>query len=366
MISDKVIDLFFSKKNMKVLFLFFLISPFLSYSQGKEKLIKFNLTGVTLSESSGKSMEGVKLELQKNKQVIETIITPPKGRFKLTTIFVTTDSNNAEYRLSFSKENMLPKTVSINTYIRKPVDASYDFNLEVNMIERKEDDIIIDLPSAKIKWDTKINKFGFDQKYANIMKKIKEQEDPKKAQELIELQKKEEQKAKQETERKAKEEADRIAKEQAAERKAKEEAEQSIKKNLEAIRLQAEELAKQEEERKAKEEAEKQAAKESIKKSLGSIQKQVEEIKKEEVKAPPVQVVEPEEDNGEQLIIREIYSIRDVKALRAKREFLAKALRDKKIKNYSCKYETENPLTSLLDEIDQYEKELKKQKADKQ
>ena len=89
-------------------------------------------------------------------------------------------------------------------------------------------------------------------------------------------------------------------------------------------------------------------------------EKKVKEIKKEQDKAPPVQVIEPPEENDFQFIVREIYSIREVKALRAKRELLANHFRDKKIKNYGSKYETENPLTSLLDEIDKYEKELKR------
>jgi len=372
MIINKVESFLFGKNGKALLFLYF-VSFCLLHSQEKEKRINFNLTGVTIFESNGKSVEGVKLEVQKNKSIIETFVTPANGKFKLASINVTTDSNRSEYRLTFTKANMVPKTVTINTYIKNPLASSYDFVLEVNMIESKEGDVIVDLPSAKIKWDTRINKFGFDQKYANIMRKIKEQEDPKKAQELIALQKKEEEmKAKQEAERIAKEEAAIKAKENAerkakeAELKAKEESEQAIKKNLEAIRLQSEQLAKEDAERKAKEEAEKKAEKESLKKTLGALHKQVEEIKEEEKVVPPPAPVSVEVEKSiesQQIMVQEIYSIRDIKDIRSQKSLLEKRLKKNLNKNYSSKYETENPLTSLLDEVDQYEKELKKQKA---
>jgi len=364
---------FLFRKNIIILFFLLFVCVDVLYSQDKPSNINFNLTGVTIFESNGKPVEGVKLELQKNKQTIETFVTPANGKFKLSTIYVATDSNRSEYRLTFTKPNMVPKTVTINTYIKNPLASSYDFRLEVNMIESKEGDVIIDLPSAKIKWDTKINKFGFDQKYANIMRKIQEQEDPKKAQELIALQKKEEElKAKQEADRIAKEEAaakakaDAVAKVKAdADAKAQAESEAAIKKNLEAIRLQAEQLAKEEADRKAKEEAEKQAEKESLKKTLGALHKQVEEIKEEEKVAPPpapVEAAKPEEA-PQQIMVQEVYSIRDVNDVRPQKNLVEKRLKKSLNKNYGTKYETENPLTSLLDEVDQYEKELKKQKA---
>jgi hypothetical protein len=247
-------------------------------------------------------------------------------------------------------------------------------------MESKEGDVILELPSAKIKWDTKQLKFGFDQKYAKIMQKIKEQmvEDPNKARELIEKQRKEEElaKAKADAERKAKEAA-ALKEREDAERIAKEAAEAELKKNMEALRKQAEELAKQEAERKAKEDAERKAkedaerkaAAELLKKNLNALQKQVTEIKKEEAAAaPPPPTPEPitEEADPDQIVVTEIYSIRDVKALRAKRETMSKELQKRKLKNYGSKYETENPLTSLLDEIDVYEKNQKKQNANNQ
>jgi len=353
-----------------------------SRAQDKPKAIKFKLAGKIESKSDGKSLEGVKIDLEKDKKVITSIATDKKGKYELTIDINSTDTLAAEYRVSYTKENMVPKTMNINTYIKKPVASSYDFNLDVSMTEKKEGDIIIDLPAGKIKWSVRENTFIFDQTYAKIIQKIKEQEDPEKKKKLIE-----EQKQREEEELRRRQEAER--KQKAAEQKLKDDAdkkskdaadkaaeEAALKRQMEALRKQAEEFARQDSikkaQDKAKDEADRATAKESLKKQLGALQKQVEEIKKEEVKptaaAPtpaPVQAAEPApvEDKGEQFIIKEVYSIRDVRALRGQKELLSKQFESRKIKNYETKYNTENPLTSLLNEIDGYEKIQKKAKS---
>lgn len=92
--------------------------------------------------------------------------------------------------------------------------------------------------------------------------------------------------------------------------------------------------------------------------SVRKTQKQVKTNTIEERGTPFPSPIEPVE-NEDEFSIREIYSIREGKALRAERYLLTKKFQDKKIKNYGSKYETLNPLTSLLDEIDAYEKGFK-------
>ena len=143
-----------------------------------------------------------------------------------------TDSTDADYTINYSNEKMISKSARINTFMRHTLANNYDFSLDVYMTPSSEEDLVIDLPSAKIRWNEKALKFIVDQKYANVIKQIKQQEDPKKAQELIDRQKKEEEKQrKQEEEIKRKREQEQREQEEAETRAAVE----SVKKNLAAI-----------------------------------------------------------------------------------------------------------------------------------
>lgn len=346
--------------NKKAVYVSALIVLFFATSFAQKK-VNFNFAGVVFNEVTEKPISGAKVELIKNNQVIQSIITESSGKYKMTWDINQVDSNDANYTVNYSSDNMISKSAKINTFIRRTLVSSYNFNLEVFMTPTSEGDIIIDLPSAKIKWDVKSLKFSVDQKYANIIKEIKKQEDPKKVQELIAQQKREEEalKRKEEDEKRAKEEAERRA------------AAESMKKNMEAIRKQQEELDRLAALQKAKEDSANQATADALKKTMSALKQQVAEIKKQEAAAPaPVAEVvvpepepvkpEPVSEDEDEFSIKEIYSIRDVKALRARSFVLSKELQKRKIKNWSSKYETENPLTSLLDEIDKYEKSAKK------
>lgn len=331
--------------------------PF-QHCYAQKRKVNFNFSGIVRDETNEKALEGVKIELIKNSQIIQSIITQSDGKFKMNWEINQVDSNDANYTVSFTNEKMIPKSAKFNTFIRQTLASSYDFEFEVFMTPRSEGDVIVDLPSAKVKWDERRHRFSVDQKYANIMKEIKQTEDPEKARKLIEEQKKAEEEAK-----RAAEAATRKAAE--AEKKATEEA---MKRQVEALRRQQAKLdslaALEAALQKAREDSASQAAAASLKRSMEALKKQVTAIKKDEpaavvpTPAPKPAVVVTENENEK--MVKEVYSIRDVKALRARTITLPKELQKRKIRNRSSKYETENPLTSLLDEIDEYEKNSKK------
>lgn len=323
-----------------------------------QKKVNFNFSGAVHNEVDDKALEGVKIELIKNKQVVQSMVTESNGKYKMNWEINRTDSNDANYTVNYTCDKMVPKSAKINTFIRMTLASSYNFVLDVYMTPRSEGDVIIDLPSAKIKWDERHQKFSVDQKYANIMKEIKQAEDPEKARKLIEAQKAEE-----EAQKRREEEAKRLAAE--AEKRA---AAEAMKKNMDALLKQQQELDRLAALQKAREDsaaaAAAKAAADALKKNLSAINK---EIKKQDTARPvvvetPKSVVvteAPPEEDEDEMTIKEIYSIRDVKALRARSYAISKDMQKRKIKNWSSKYETENPLTSLLDEIDDYEKNTK-------
>lgn len=163
-------------RRASIIFCFIYFSFSVSGQEKTSKEIKFE-GEVKLNNQS---LSGVKLELKKNGEVVKTIKSSSSGDYVLLIDINTTNSEDADYVLTFTKNKMLPKTVSINTYIEKPTARSYIFNLDVDMMEQKEDDIVIDLPSANIRWSEDDRKFIFDQTHAKTIKKIKEEEEARK------------------------------------------------------------------------------------------------------------------------------------------------------------------------------------------
>ena len=157
--------------------LLFSIPLFVNIAKGQEtkKAREIRFKGVI--KLNDQLLGGVKVELKKNDQVIKTITSSRNGKYEFLIEVNSTDNTDADYVFSFTRARMLPKTARINTFIEHPVASSYLFNLDVDMLEQKKDDIVIDLPSANIRWSEDEGKFIFDQTHAKTIKKIKEQDD---------------------------------------------------------------------------------------------------------------------------------------------------------------------------------------------
>ena len=156
-----------------------LLTAFLAKGQSTasgKKQIKF--TGEI--NFNGQPLPGVKLELKKDGQLVKAMRSSTSGEYELLMDVNSTDESDADYVLTLTKNRMLPKTVSINTFIENPTARSYIFTLDVDMMEQKRDDIIIDLPSADVRWSEDDRKFIFDQTHAKTIKKEKEQKATKK------------------------------------------------------------------------------------------------------------------------------------------------------------------------------------------
>ena len=316
--------------RIAVSFSFFLILPHFSFSQkNSDSVAIFVLKGNTRFASTGKSDEGVELELKKNGQTISKMLSGKNGKYYIQMEVSITDKN-CDYLLYVSQNGTMPKTVSINTYV--PPDEfnaspfpRYDYSLEIKMIETSEKDIIVEKASARIHWDNEQHGFAFDQTFAKI--KQKEEDDPNKF--LAEKKKKEEEEAAREAEEEARLKADADAK-TAADLKAKEDAERIIKRDLEAW----------------KQEMRRKHMQDSLD-SVAAVGKAVVEIKKF-VKPVSAEDVDPNAFDG-----TGAYSLNIAqKSLKVAREKMNR----EKAANLSAKYETNNTLTSLLNMVDENEK----------
>ena len=327
-------------------FFLFLFSPFLSHSQtSTETDALFVLKGNT-ELVSGKSTEGVEIEVKKNGQTITKITSGNKGRYSLKFEVSILNKNN-EYLVYISKAGTIPKTLSINTYI-SPEEYSlysapiYEMSMPIIMIETTEKTIILQRPTGRIVWDNTQHGFAFDQTFAKTALKEDEiKDDPdkllkdaaeKKKKEDDELAKK---KADDDARLKADEEAKRLADE-----KSKEEANNAIQKNLEAMKL--------------------DIKKKRMKDSLDSLASHTATIEiKKIIKPVSAADVDPNAFDG-----TGAYSINIAqKSLKAVQEKMNR----EKAANLSAKYETNNTLTSLLNMVDEYDKsEKSKVKSQKQ
>lgn len=177
----------------------------------------FVLKGVV--KLNGKPAEGVALELKKNGHSIRKISTPHNGRYNLR-MSVDDSDKTCEYILSISRDGVVPKTLSINTYVpRSDFQANpfsvYDFDLEIELIPTTVSDIVVEFPFGKIRWYSDQGAFALDQIYAKMIRKeeTKLKEDPDKyLKELAEKRNKEESDKRTEEENRAKREAEQTVK----------------------------------------------------------------------------------------------------------------------------------------------------------
>jgi len=101
--------------SITVFFFLFYLSNF-SFSQSGEKTGSlFILRGNTIL-STGKSVEGVDLELKKDGKIISKTISGKNGKYYIQMEASTTNSKN-EYILHITQAGTIPKSLSINTYV---------------------------------------------------------------------------------------------------------------------------------------------------------------------------------------------------------------------------------------------------------
>jgi hypothetical protein len=178
-----------------LILIFFLFISSFSFSQQREnETAAFTLYGKILL--NGKPADNVSLELFKNGQSLKKIITTKNGKYSFAMNQDTVSQKN-EYTIQIVKEGTVPKGLIINTYLPKEAydDNTYEYVLEITLIPTSVNDVVIQRPSAKIKWNDAENGFGIDQVYAKIVQKEEDRlkTDPDKyLRELGEKQKKEE------------------------------------------------------------------------------------------------------------------------------------------------------------------------------
>jgi hypothetical protein len=338
--SDNHRNVFFS---IAVSFFIFLFSPFISYSQTETDAV-FILKGNTRSLATGKGIEGVELELKKNGESIQKILSGKNGKYSLK-MDISILNKSKEYVLYITQAGTVPKSISINTYIspdeyNSRTFPSYVFELEIKMIETTEKDIIIEKPSGRIIWDNAQHAFAFDQTYAKLTQKTEDNPDKfladKKKKEEEEIARK---KAEEDAAVRAKAETDAKA---IAEKKSKEDADGIVQKNLAAMKA----------------EMRRKRVQDSLDSIAGIIPvKASVEIKK---KSLPVSADDVDENAFDG---NAAYSINIAhRSLKMAKEKMNK----EKAANLSAKYETNNTLTSLLNMVDEDDKNQKLKVKQKQ
>lgn len=328
-----------------------LLSCATAFSQGKVQFAPFTLFGKIMLED--KPVENVTLQLLKNDSLLKKVVTTKNGKYSFVMEQDTINQLN-EYVIQVTKEGTVPKTLIVNTYIpgKEYDDSNFDYLLEINMIPTTINDIVLERPSGKIKWDESENNYGIDQVYAKIIQKEEEKlkEDPDKyLKELAELMKKEEEEKKRKEEEEARKKEDEERKQREEELKKKEE---------EEARRKAEEIAlKAAEEKAAKEKAEL-----TLKENIDAIKEELKDLSKTDSVQPagdkPADakfpaVVSSNEDVYDDLMQYELK--------KAKIELHNRKLKKEKIKNdnLAAKYETSNVMSSLLDAVDEHDKRMK-------
>ena len=328
--------------TIAVSFFLFLVSPSFSYSQTDETDAVFILKGNTRSLQTGKGVEGVELELKKNGQSVQKILSAKNGKYSIKMPISILDKNS-EYVLFITYPGTVPKSISIITYI-SPEEyniktfPSYLFELEIKMIKTTEKNIIVERPSGRIIWDNTQHGFAFDQTFAKLIQKTEDNPDKF----LADKKKKEEEEA---ARKKAEEEARLKADAEAktlADQRSKDEADRILQKNLAAMKIELKRKRMQD--------------------SLDSIAvatpgKATVEIKKI---AKPISTDDVDENAFDGT---GAYSINIAKkSLKVAQEKMNR----EKASNLSAKYETNNTLTSLLNMVDESEKNEKLKAKQKQ
>lgn len=319
----------------------FFSSPLSSYAQKQagETDAVFILRGNTRMQSSGKPAEGVELVLKKNGQTVTKIVTTKNGKYYLEMNISILNKNN-EYLLYITKPGTVPKSISINTFISADEFASntfprYLFDLEIKITETQAKDIIIEKPSGRLIWDASQHAFAFDQTFA----KIKEDDTEKL---LAEKKRREEEEAKKRAEEEARKKAEEDAKLKAdaearllADRRSKEDADRALQKNLEAMKLEIQRKRTQD-------------SLDSL--AIAARGNAVVEIKRFSRPVSPEDVDQNAFDGTGAFSIN--IAKRSLKAFQQK-------MNKEKADNLSAKYETNNTLTSLLNMVDEFEKNKK-------
>jgi hypothetical protein len=313
--------------------------------------------GVKSIEWKKEPLEGVNIEVRKNDVTIAKATSGKKGKYTFEIPVSTADPKN-DFTVYFSKEGLAPKTIAVNSFLPKDEftkysSAKYDIGLDIPLIATTIKDIVPDKSYAKIKWDkAKEHKFTIDPTYERISASEEQKIDMNPDQYYSALAKKkkkaEDAIAKNKAAAEAKLKADELAKQKAEEeaqklaaQKAKEEAERIEREKAEALRLEA--LKKHIADSIA--EAERKKSME-----LATTKLEIKKIVK------PIVNVQNEIKNFYEA--SEKYSINMAsKSLREQKE---KRNREKG-KNLSAKYESLNILTSLLDEVDEFDKKSKKE-----
>jgi hypothetical protein len=315
------------------IFIFFFFIHTFSFSQkkGEAQTAAFTLNGKIFLE--GKPAENVSLELSKDGQLIKKITTTKNGKYSFAMNQDTMNTKN-EFVIHVIKEGTVPKGLIVNTYIPKEEydDNTYEYVLEITLIPTTVNDIVIQRPSAKIKWNEAENGFGIDQVYAKIIQKEEERlkTDPDKyLKELAEKQKKEK--------------------------------EEEAKKKIENITLKV--VPKVDSVIKEKEE---KAPEVVIKENWNAIKTELKTLpktdtiteKKDKQDAPVQQAVAPVINTKQDVYDDSMdYTLKkDRVALQRAKEKTER----KKNANLATKYETSNVMSSLLDAVDEHDKKLKK------
>lgn len=322
------------------LFVFFtLILAKNSYSQVKKnEIAPFTLYGKILKDD--KPVENVLVEMLKNGQVIKKITTTKNGKYSFSMNQDTINRKN-EYTIHIIKEGTVPKTVVVNTYVPREQydDAPFEYLLEITLLTTTINDVVIQRPSARIKWIDEEDGFGIDKVYAKIVQKEEE---------------------------KLKEDPDKYLKELV--KKAKEEEEQKQKERI-AERMKAEVIARKEEERKRVEAAQqKQVAEEKLKENIKAISTEIKTLVQQKDSSKEVSVQpKPAAVVSEPVPVinaakEEIYD--NSKEYEQKKERIRlikekEKAEKKKNANLATKYETNNSMSSLLDAVEEHNKRTK-------
>lgn len=313
-------------------------------------------------------LEGAVIELKKNGTTVSATTSGKKGKYSFEVPVSTTDAKN-DYVLYISKDGMGTKMVNINGFVSKPEfgkyppSPKYNVELDIFLIPTTVKDAVSDKSTAKIKWDLgKEHTFVVDPGYAKVAQteELKILADPdgyygalakkrKKAEDAL---------ANKKTSADAKAKAAEEAK-----RKAEEEA--RLKAEAEANRLAA---------LKAKEEADRiereKAAAIQVEMRRKRIADSLAELARLNAKNDPNatvdirQIIRPVDENDEEGGEKDRYDAADKFSISIAKRSLS-AEREKKSReksrNLSAKYETINTLTSLLNEVDEYDKEHRRQ-----
>jgi hypothetical protein len=317
-------------------FLIFLLLANNSYSQAKRKeTARFTLYGkIVLDE---KPVENVSIEILRNGQFLRKMLTTKNGKYSFSMNQDTLNQKN-EYTIHITKDGTVPKTIIVNTFIpaEQYDEIPYEYNLEITLLTTTINEVIIQRPSAKIKWINIDDGFGIDKVYAKIVQKEEEKlkEDPDKyLKELAQKNKQEEEerlkKQAEEEQKKADELARKTAEEEKkTEQKSTEEVEERLKENVIAITTEIKKLAKQE----------------SDSAEVTNVPEKAIEVKK------PVSGKEEVYDNSKEYELKKAR----IQLIKAK-----EAAEKKKRANLSKKYETQNVMSSLLDAVDEHNKKIK-------